>query len=66
MFLKNTHDIVHIVDKKGPFNFVNNGMIVIGCFVFIIYTPNMQTSEKNVTIGIGKVEKKYHIIDKFE
>ena len=33
-------------------------MIVIGCFVFIIYIPNMQTSEKNVMIGIGKVEKK--------
>ena len=41
-------------------------MIVIGCFVFIIYIPNMQTSEKNVMIGIGKVEKKDPIIDKFE
>ena len=41
-------------------------MIVIGCFVFIIYIPNMQISEKNVMIGIGKVEKKDPIIDKFE
>ena len=41
-------------------------MIVIGCFIFIICIPNMQTSEKNVMIGIGKVEKKDPIIDKFE